>query len=153
MTLLYQAAGFFSEGEMKMVQYPGVHYAKIDITTDGLTFEGQNVTVPATGFTKNSAGVHIEIPWKDISSAYKTKRRVMHVVKIETYSGKFYTIIPLDDLKHFIKQSKKNSIALAETINKARSQVESSQLNLCPKCGKPLKPDSDFCGDCGHKLK
>ncbi len=150
MTLLYQAAGFFCEGEMKMVQYDNVYYANIHITTEGLTFEGQNVSAP--GIIKHNAGFHLELPWSDISSAYKTKRRIMHLVKIETHSGKFYTIVPLDNLKHFIKQSKKNSLILAETINKARSQIESSQNNLCPECGKPLKPDSDFCGSCGHKL-
>ena len=152
MSLLYQAAGFFTAGNIKMVQRSDVHYVSINITTNGLEFVGQIGRFPS--LFKDSTGFRFDLPWVNIGSIVKSKERIMHVVKIKTKDN-FYTILPLDPLHSgglSLKSSKKNSIKLLESLNKAKAQIEQRKRNFCQNCGENLKPDSDFCGNCGQKL-
>lgn len=152
MSLLYQAEGFFTIGNIKMVQRSDVHYVSINITTNGLEFIGQ--IGQFRSLFKDSTGFRFDLPWVKIVSLIKSKEKIMHVVKIET-DDNFYTILPLDPLHSGglgLKSSKKNSIKLLESLNKAKAQIEQSKRTFCPNCGENLKPDSDFCGNCGQKL-
>lgn len=152
MSLLYQAAGFFTQSKMKMVQRSDVHYVIINITTNGFSFIGANVQFP--GLTKDSTGFRFEVPWSSIKDIVKTKERMMHVIIIHTLDD-FYTILPMDPQNMSglgIAASKKNSKDLLATINKAKAQVDASKSKFCTNCGEQLKPDSDFCGNCGYKL-
>ena len=152
MTILYKAAGFFTEGMMAMVQSPSVHYVEINITSNGFMFEG--TLVAFQGLTKNSIGFHFEIPWSVVTNVYKTKARMMHVVQIRTIDN-IYTILPLDPVHTSglgVSSSKRLSKALIETIDKARVQVENLKKKFCTECGEPLKEGSDFCGNCGNKV-
>ena len=69
MSLLYQAAGFFTQGKITMVQNPAVNYVSINITTNGFEFIGKNVQFP--GIIKNSIGFRFDIPWAYIKSINK----------------------------------------------------------------------------------
>jgi len=151
---LYQAAGFFSQEKMKMIQRSGVHFVDIYITTNGFEFIGTSGVFPQ--FIKSSTGYHLNISWSNIKSIKKTKERIMHVIIIETYDT-FYTILPLDPQNMSsagISSSKKNANDLIATINKAQTQVQAgtSRSKFCTNCGESIKPDSDFCGNCGHKF-
>ena len=158
MTLLYQAAGFFTHGKMKMVQRPSVYYVKINITTNGFEFIGAYATFAL--IDKNSAGYRLDIPWSNIKIINKTKARAMHTVTIET-SDTFYTILPVDpDNIAFnpISQSKRCAWELLDIITKAQDQVkglqESKESNLiiCSACGVEVASSSKFCKNCGHKI-
>lgn len=152
MSLLYQAAGFFTIGKMKMIQNSDVHYVSINITTNGIEFVGQSGQFP--NLTKNSTGFQLYVPWVNIVSMIKTKERIMHVVRIDARDN-FYTILPLDPSHSGglgVKKSKKNSIQLLESLQKVKAQIEQSKSKFCTSCGANLEPNSDFCGKCGQKL-
>jgi len=157
MSFLYQAAGFLSEGKMKMVQRFDVYYVNINITSYGFEFIGSFYS--SQGLVKNNTGFHFDIPWSDIQDITKTRERIMHVIIIQTHDS-FYTILPLDSQnKKLFTNAKKNAIELFATINEAKFQVDNltsqartSKSTFCTNCGEKIKPDSDFCGNCGHKF-
>ena len=163
MSFLYQAAGFLSQGKMKMVQRTDVYYVVINITTNGFEFIGADIRIPGSQLMpttyKNNTGFHFDIPWSEIKDIIKTRERIMHVIIIETLDD-FYTILPLDSLnKKLFTNAKKNAIALYATINEAKMQVDNltsqartSKSTFCTNCGEKIKPGSDFCGNCGHKF-
>lgn len=151
MSLLSKAAGFFTEGKLKMVQRSNVHFVNINITTNGLEFIGTSIRLP--GISKNSTGFRFDVPWAHIENIVKGKTRIMHVVFIYTTLKNFYTILPIDSQNMSgagVSSSKKNSKDLLEAIIKA--QVDASKSVYCTNCGEPIKPDSDFCGNCGYKF-
>jgi len=124
MSLLYQAAGFFTEGKITMVQNSNIHYVEINITTKGFEFVGSSIAF--TGINKDSSGFYTRILWSDIRDIKKSKTRLIHVVIIETLDT-FYTIIPMDPLHKSslgISSTKKHSMELLATIYKAKAQVK-----------------------------
>ena len=150
MSPLYQAAGFFAQGKLKMIQKPGVHFVYINITTNGFEFIGTVGAFPQ--FTKDSTGYHSDISWSSIKSIKKTKEKLMHVIIIESYDT-YYTILPIDSrnmsgLELGISTSKKNANDLIAIIDKAKSM----KTTFCTNCGEQTASDSDFCGNCGHKF-
>ena len=157
MSFLYQAAGFLSQGKMKMIQRADVYFVNINITSYGFEFIGSIYS--SQGVVKNSTGNRFDIPWSDIKDIIKTKERIMHVIIIQTLDD-FYTILPLDSQnRKLFTNAKKNAIELFAIINEAKSQVDNlanqartSKSTFCTNCGEKIKPDSDFCWNCGHKF-
>ncbi|MFX0008686.1 MAG: zinc ribbon domain-containing protein [Candidatus Hermodarchaeota archaeon] len=153
MPILYQAEGFFNKGKLKgsMLYGPNVNYVEIYITENGIAFFGINIRFGA--LIKNSFGFRYDIPWSSIEDVRRSKAGMAYTVIIEAFDS-IYTILPVDSTpKLVLSGTKKNSIQLIDAINKIKTELENINQNYCPKCGESVKSDSDFCGNCGYKLK
>ena len=149
MSLLSQATGFFTLGKLKL-KSPNTQYVDIYITTNGFEFIGRDVQFGALIYI--STGFNFEIPWSNIRDITRSKAGLAYVLIIHTLDN-FYTILPVDpEPKVVLSGTKKNSIELLATINEAKAYVEALKGNFCTNCGEQKKPDSDFCGKCGHKF-
>jgi len=154
MSFLYQAAGFFCQGKMKMIQRRDVYYVNINITKYHFEFNGTLADFGYLGTVKDSTGYVFDIPWSNVKDIIIRKERAMHVI-VSSTTDNSYTILSLDP-QHVsglgIGSSKKNAIELLVTINEAKAQVESSKNNFCSNCGDSLEDESKFCRNCGIKL-
>lgn len=156
MVVLYESVGSVYQGPARLLLKRGedMNFVDINITTEGFEFIGKYIEVQ--GFVRDYRGYRVDIPWVKIREIKRTRDGTIFVIRIKTVDNISFNILSLDpqNISGFgTSNAKKNSQVLIEAINKAKIQIESHQpTKFCPNCGEKLKPESDYCGKCGHKI-
>ena len=81
MSISFQYEAILREG-LKIDPYdPNAKFGDLQLSVNGISFTGKGVKFP-TGVEYDSEGFNLEIPLSKIKKVYKSKFKILHLIKI-----------------------------------------------------------------------